>query len=55
MNNIQEKLMLLSSMKKNSKGLFGDKVEEKRISPKKLSSVNNTGFNIKTMKNLNKN
>jgi hypothetical protein len=41
-------------MKKNSKGLFGDKVEEKRISPKKLSSVNNTGFNIKTMKNLNK-
>ena len=54
MNNIQEKLMLLSSMKKNSKGLFGDKVEEKRISPKKLSSVNNTGFNIKTMKNLNK-
>jgi calcium/calmodulin-dependent protein kinase I len=54
MNNIQERLMLLSSMKKNSKTLFGDKVEEKRISPKKLSSVNNTGFNIKTMKNLNK-
>ena len=54
MNNIQEKLIILSGMKKNSKVLFGDKDQEKRISPKKLSSVNNTGFNIKTMKNLNK-
>ena len=52
--NIQDKNMLLSSMKKSSKVLFGDINEEKRISPKKLSSINSTGFNIKTTKNINK-
>jgi hypothetical protein len=41
-------------MKKSSKLLFSDLIEEKRISPKKLSSVNTTGFNLKTTKNANK-
>ena len=53
--NMQDKFILLSSMKKNSKVLFVDNKEEKRISPKKLSSINHpNGFNIKTTKNSNK-
>jgi hypothetical protein len=52
--NLPDKYMILSSMKKSSKLLFSDLIEEKRISPKKLSSVNTTGFNLKTAKNANK-
>jgi hypothetical protein len=52
--NLPDKYMILSSMKKSSKLLFSDLIEEKRISPKKLSSVNTTGFNLKTTKNANK-
>ena len=52
--NSQEKNILLTSMKKNSKYLFGDSVDEKRISPKKLASINNNLFNIKSTKNANK-
>ena len=52
--NMQDKYMLLTSMKKNSKNLFGDSTDEKRISPKKLGSVNTTLFNIKSTKNANK-
>ena len=53
--NMQEKHMLLTSMKKNSKYLFGDSTDEKRISPsKKMGSVNTTLFNIKSKKNANK-
>ena len=54
--NLQDKHMLLTSMKKNSRYLFGDgdSKDEKRISPKKLGSVNTTLFNIKTTKNANK-
>ena len=52
--NMQDKHILLTSMKKNSKYLFGDSTDEKRISPKKLGSVNTTLFNIKSTKNANK-
>jgi hypothetical protein len=52
--NLPDKYMILSSMKKSSKLLFSDLIEEKRISPKKISSVNTTGFNLKTAKNANK-
>ena len=52
--NIQDKNLLLTSMKKNTKYLFGDSTDEKRISPKKLGSVNTTLFNIKSTKNSNK-
>ena len=52
--NMQDKYMLLTSMKKNSKNLFGDSTDEKRISPKKLGSVNTTLFSIKSTKNANK-
>jgi hypothetical protein len=51
---LQNKNMLLTSAKKNSKYLFGDSTDEKRISPKKVGSVNTTLFNIKTTKNLSK-
>ena len=51
---LQNKNMLLTSAKKNSKYLFGDSTDEKRISPKKLGSVNTTLFNIKTTKFSNK-
>jgi hypothetical protein len=51
---MQDKHILLTSMKKNSKYLFGDSTDEKRISPKKLGSVNTTLFNIKSTKNANK-
>ena len=52
--NIQDKHILLTTMKKNSKYLFGDSTDEKRISPKKIGSVNTTLFNIKSTKNANK-
>ena len=52
--NMQDKHILLTSMKKNTKYLFGDSTDEKRISPKKLGSVNTTLFNIKSTKNANK-
>ena len=52
--NMQDKHLLLTSMKKNTKYLFGDSTDEKRISPKKLGSVNTTLFNIKSTKNANK-
>ena len=52
--NMQDKHILLTCMKKNSKYLFGDSTDEKRISPKKLGSVNTTLFNIKSTKNANK-
>ena len=52
--NMQDKYMLLTSMKKNSKNIFGDSTDEKRISPKKLGSVNTTLFSIKSTKNANK-
>jgi hypothetical protein len=51
---LQNKNMLLTSAKKNSKYLFGDSTDEKRISPKKVGSVNTTLFNIKTTKFSNK-
>ena len=50
--NIQDKHILLSGMKKNSRYLFGDSNDEKRISPtKKMGGVNTTLFNIKSTKN----
>ena len=49
--NSQDKYLLLTSMKKNSKFLFGDSVDEKRISPKKIGPVNTNLFNIKSTKN----
>ena len=52
--NSQDKFLLLTSKKKNSKFLFGDSVDEKRISPKKLGSVNTNLFNIKSTKNASK-
>ena len=54
LNMNMQKHILLSNMKKNSKILFWDTNEEKRISPRKFSSNNITGFNIKTTKNLSK-
>ena len=53
MNN-PNKNMLLSSVKKKSKYIFGDSTDEKRISPKKRGAVNTTLFNIKTTKLSNK-
>ena len=53
-SNKKEKQMILSSMKKNSKLLFADISDEKRICPHKLNPVNSTLFNIKTTKNSNK-
>jgi len=52
--NMQDKYMLLTSMKRNAKFLFKDSNDEKRISPKKIGAVNTTLFNIKTTKNGNK-
>ena len=52
--NMQDKYMLLTSMKRNAKFLFKDNNDEKRISPKKIGAVNTTSFNIKTTKNSNK-
>ena len=53
--NMQDKHMLLASMKKNSNYLFGDSIDEKRNNPvKKMGAVNTTLFNIKSTKNANK-
>ena len=52
--NTQDKFMLLTSIKKNSKYLFGDSTDEKGVSPKKLGSVNANLFTIKTAKIANK-
>ena len=55
MNDMQDKHIFLTGMKKSGKYLFKDNNYEKRISPKKLGTVNNTLFSIKTTKNLNLN
>ena len=52
--NMQDKYMLLTSIKKNSKFLFGDSTDEKGVSQKQLGAVNATLFTIKTAKNSNK-
>ena len=52
--NMQDKYMLLTSIKKNSKFLFGDSTDEKGVSQKQLGTVNATLFTIKTAKNSNK-
>ena len=52
--NIQEKHMLLTTIKKNGKFLFKDNNDDKRISPKRIGPVNTTLFNIKTTKYLGK-
>ena len=53
--NMQDKHMLLTTNKRNSKVLFKDNNnDEKRISPKKIGAIPNNLFNINTTKNLNK-
>ena len=52
--NIQDKHMLLTANKRNSKILYNNNNDEKRISPKKIGAIPNNLFNINTTKNLNK-
>ena len=52
--NIQDKHMLLTANKRNSKILYNNHNDEKRISPKKIGAIPNNLFNINTTKNLNK-
>ena len=53
-SNKKEKQFFLTTMKKNSKILFGDSSDEKRLYNNKLNEVNSTLFNIKSTKNINK-
>ena len=53
-SNKKEKQFFLTTMKKNSKILFGDSDDEKRLYNNKLNEVNSTLFNIKSTKNINK-
>ena len=52
--NEQDKHMLLTNIKRNSKILFREENDEKRDSSKKIGVVNDILFNLKTTKNLNK-
>jgi serine/threonine protein kinase len=54
MHNIPDKHLFLTGKKKSGKFFFKENNDEKRISPKKLGTVNTTLFNIKTTKNLSK-